>query len=209
MAYQNVGAAWSAVTLPDGERFEIRKGDHIPGDGEETKERTEASSKARFEFGQAYIISYRLEIAPGPRNTAPWMTLTQIQSTFDPGEEGHSPPFGIYMVRERMQVSIRHSIEAITPPDGFTALMLHGDKEDIRRGHDYRMEIRVRFDRGGSGALRVRRDGVLLTQYDGLFGFNDQRGPYLKVGVYRASAPENYAVTIRDLRVTPVASIDG
>ncbi|MGE4324402.1 MAG: heparin lyase I family protein [Sphingobium sp.] len=208
MEYQNIGAQWSVSSNGETLRFEVRRGDHLPGDGEETKERSEAYSKARLEFGQAYDISYRLEIAPGPRNTAAWMALTQIQSTFDPGEAGHSPPFGIYLKGERMQVLARHSPEPVTPPDGFVTIPLHDDRSDVKRGHDYRMRIRVRFDQGGTGSLRLWRDGVALARHDGPFGFNDRKGPYLKIGVYRASAPESFAVTIRDLRVRPVASVD-
>jgi len=211
LSFQNVNAAWSATPIENGYRFEVRQADQMPGDlaEGERKERSEAYDRMKLAFGQAYDISFTLEIEPGERNTAKWMTLAQLQSTFDPGEQGHSPPFGLYMDGERMTVAIRHSPLEITPPGGFDYLPLYKDREDILRGHPYRMKIRVRFDQGGTGALKLWRDGQLLAEHEGPFGFNDQKGPYFKIGVYRASAPESYAITVRDLAVEQVASVDG
>lgn len=209
LSFQNVDAAWSATPVERGYRFEVRQGDQLPGDrGAESKERSEAYDRMKLVFGQTYEIGFSLEIAPGAANSAKWMTLAQIQSTFDPGEQGHSPPFGLYMEGEKMVIAARSSPVEITPLDGFLYLPLYKDREDIRRGHPYRMKIRVRFDRGGTGAVRVWRDDRLIAAHDGPFGFNDRQGPYFKIGVYRASAPESYAMTVRDLALRPIASID-
>ena len=53
-------------------------------------------------------------IEPGAKNTADWMTLVQLQSTFDKGEAGHSPAFALEMVGDKMRIVTRDSAAAIS-----------------------------------------------------------------------------------------------
>ncbi|WP_336973124.1 heparin lyase I family protein [Sphingobium aromaticiconvertens] len=204
LVFQNGGAKWSVEAIPNGYRFEVRPGDQLAGDraqSAQVRERSEAYVRPIFEFGQTYLISFQLTIPPGARNAAEWMSLMQIQSTFDPGEQGHSPPFGLYMKGEKMDISARYSPEEITPPGAFKHIQLYRDDKDIERGHPFAMKIRVRFDHGGKGAIEIWRDGRQLVSYQGPFGFNDKRGPYLKFGIYRAGGSEVYTAEFRDLSI--------
>lgn len=202
LEFQNAGRAWSARSRDGINHYEVRGGDHLAGDGE-AKERSEAFSPIRMAAGQSYDIGFDVMIEPGPRNSAAWMTIAQLQSTFDKGEPGHSPPFALEMVGERMRVVIRTDPMRISVPNGFTFKKLYQDDADIVRGRWYAMRIRVTFDPFGAGVLKVWRDGRMLVDYHGPIGFDDERGPYFKQGVYRASAPEPFAVDFRGLTIAP------
>lgn len=206
--FQNVGAAWSARPVDHGYRFELRPGDEMEGDKPAPKERSEIAVSPSLELGKPYLIQFGLEIEPGQRNDAEWMTLLQLQSNFDIGEQGHSPPFAIAMKGEKMEIGARYSYKKISDPWDFTHVPLFRDGADIQRGHVYRMRILTEFNAGGSGTIRVWRDGRQIVDYHGGLGFNDDRGPYLKLGVYRASAHTTYAAVFRDISIRPVTAID-
>jgi Ca2+-binding RTX toxin-like protein len=200
---QSSGAAWS-YSIADGiTRFEVRGGDRWSGDGSAPKERSETYTGLRLVTGQTYEINFSMMVEPGATNTASWMTLIQLQSTFDAGE-GHSPPFAIEMVGDRMRVVSRHAPGQITGVEEFTFTNHFTDSQAITRGHWYDLTIQVRFDPLGNGHLTVIRDGVVLADYTGPLGFDDLAGVYLKQGVYRASASEAFAVDYKDTVITQI-----
>ncbi len=199
---QNASHAWSMTDLGDVTRFEVRSGDQWAQDGTTPKERSEVAASEKLAFGQTYKISFDLMIEAGARNTADWMTLFQVQSTFDAGEAGHSPGLALEMVGERMRFVTRHSSASISTDANTTYVRHYTDAADLERGHWYDFDIEVTIDPVGDGDLIVRRDGVLLFEYHGPLGFNDAVGPYLKQGVYRESSPEDFAVNYRDWTVS-------
>jgi hypothetical protein len=199
---QNAGLPWNYSVRGDLARFEVRPGDSMPGDGK-VKERSEIATSQKMKPGRPYDITFSLMIEPGPKNTAGWMTLAQIQSTPDPGEAGHSPPFAIEMVGERMRIITRDDPGAVAGRETTTYTDHYTDTQDIKRGHWYRFHIRAQFDSPGNGLLQVTRDGDMLVHYRGAMGFNDLVGPYWKEGVYRESSREPFAANYKGLKITP------
>jgi hypothetical protein len=200
---QNAGQPWNYAVKGASARFEVRPGDSLPGDGK-IKERSEIATSLRMKSGRPYEVAFSLMIEPGPPNTAGWMTLTQIQSTPDPGEPGHSPPFAIEMVGERMRVITRDDPNRVASRETTTYHAHYTDSRPIKRGHWYRMLIRVKFGPTGDGFLQVFRDGRQLVDYRGPLGFDDIIGPYWKEGVYRESAKEPFAANFRNLSIKPL-----
>lgn len=198
---QNVGAPWNYSVTGDQVRFEVRPGDSLPGDGK-IKERSEIATSQKMKRGQPYEITFRFMVEPGPRNTAKWMTLTQMQATPDPGEPGHSPPFAIEMVGERMRIITRTDPNLLASRETTIYTDHYTDSRDIERGRWYRMRILVKFDPSGDGFLQVFRDGDRLVDYRGALGFEDLVGPYWKEGVYRASSNESFAANFKGLEIT-------
>lgn len=199
---QNAGQPWNYAVNGASARFEVRPGDSLPGDGK-VKERSEIATSLRMKPGRPYEIAFSLMVEPGPLNTARWMTLTQIQSTPDPGEPGHSPPFAIEMVGERMRIITRDDPNRVASRETTTYRAHYTDGRPIERGRWYRMLIRVKFGPGGDGFLQVFRDGQQLVDYRGPLGFDDIVGPYWKEGVYREAAREPFAANFRNLSITP------
>jgi Ca2+-binding RTX toxin-like protein len=202
---QTAGREWSYKTVNGAQRFEVRSGDHWSGDGVAPKERAEAYvPDIKFTANETYNISFSMMIEPGARNTAAWMTLLQIQSTFDKGEVGHSPPFAIEMAGERMRIVTRADDKAISGASDGGYSRLYNDAQDIVRGQWYDFNIQIQFDPFGNGTLMVTRNGIVLVDYEGALGFNDLVGGYLKEGVYRGEAAETFAVQYKTVAISEV-----
>ncbi|WP_293883628.1 heparin lyase I family protein [Sphingomonas sp.] len=205
---QNSGNSWSLQSNGDVNRFEVRNGDHWTGDNGLPKERSEAYDPTKFIAGKTYEISFGLMIEPGAKNSASWMTLMQIQSTPDAGEQGHSPPFALEMVGEKMRIVTRDSAAANSTAADTHYINQYTDTANIQRGHYYDFKVSATFDAFGKGHLVVTRDGQQLVDYTGAFGFNDVVGGYLKEGIYRASgAAETIAVDYKNLKVSLIDTV--
>jgi|GEM_PF-1875731 len=204
---QTAGQAWSYSLTGGTTRFELRSGDHWSGDSGTDRERAEIAEVNTFVPGQGYHIEFDVMIEPGAANTAGWLTLAQIQSTLDPGEDGHSPPFAIELVGERMRIVTRASSAALSTTADTTYVSQYTDGADIVRGHTYHFSIDEKFDPFGQGYLKVWRDDAMLVNYKGALGFNDLTGGYWKEGVYRAASPETLAADYSGLSISPEASL--
>ncbi|TCS12423.1 heparin lyase I family protein [Caulobacter sp. BK020] len=201
---QNVGNGWNYRVADGVSRFEVRAGDNLAGDGL-TKERSEIASAAKMQAGQTYEISFSVMIEPGAKNTADWMTLVQLQSTFDPGEAGHSPAFALEMVGDKMRIVTRDSAAAISTEANTRYVRHYTDSADVVRGQWYDFKIQIKFDPFGQGHLVVLRDGVQLVDFHGALGFNDLVGAYFKEGVYRESSPETFAADFKGLSIKTIS----
>jgi hypothetical protein len=182
-------------------RFEVRGGDPSVYAASGTQ-RSEVSSGKSFDFNQTYTISYKFMIEPGARNTADWLVMGQTHASEDPGDYSGPPPFAVELVGEKMRIVGRYSKDAVTTAANTTFVNMYQDSADIQRGHWYDMKITMRFDPSGNGQLDVWRDGVQVVDYSGALGFNDQRGPYWKNGVYREDAPESIALHYKTIEIT-------
>ncbi|MBD2305467.1 heparin lyase I family protein [Chroococcidiopsis sp. FACHB-1243] len=60
----------------------------------------------------------------------------------------------------------------------------------------------VKWSSGSNGLLKVWQDGKLVVRRNGLNNYNDARGPYLKIGIYKGdwkNHPEKSTVSEREL----------
>jgi Ca2+-binding RTX toxin-like protein len=197
---QNSGKAYNYTATSNAMRFEVHSGDTWSSDGA-VKERSEVAMKEKLAFGKNYEITFSVMVEPGAKNTADWMTLMQIMSTFDAGE-GHSPQFALEMVGEKMRIVTRSSNgDAYTPGNDFLYTRQYTDTVDIVRGQWYDFKIDVKFNQDATGTLTVWRNNVKLVEYTGALGFNDAIGPYIKQGIYREASDESLAVNFKNLTV--------
>jgi hypothetical protein len=178
-----------------GHRFEVRHGDVAAGDPS-SKERAELASNEKLEVAVDYSLTFRFQVDPSSLNDAEWMTVVQIQSTFDPGEAGHSPPIAIEMVGHHMRTVVRYCTETIS--DNFTFVKVYEDTSDIEYGRWYNMRMDFRVDPLGAGSVKIWRNDVQVGSYNGALGFNDIVGPIIKQGIYRAAATTPFALRIND-----------
>jgi len=196
-AAQNASRSWSLSALDaDTLRFELRSGDHWPGDGTEV-ERSEISDQQDVTNSDSVHVSYQFMVENGAQNTAAWLVIGQFHQDSS-SAPGRSPPFEIDLSGEHMVVEVRYqdaSGEVVTK-DLFT------DPADIQRDHLYDMNISATFDPAGNGHLTVTRDGDQIAKYDGPFGYLDQSSVYWKQGIYRADASETMAVQYKNLSIT-------
>lgn len=190
---QNAKRPWSFGASNGIDRYEVRSGDVWAKD-EADRERSESASRVLLDGGRTYQLEYSIMIEPGTLNQAKWLGITQIQSTFDEGEAGHSPPFALELVGERFQVTSRYSMAQISGSSDIRTKVHYTASTDVTRGRWYKFQFIVRFDPFGDGHLVVIQDGQTLVDYKGAIGFNDLLGPYVKTGIYRAATSENMVI---------------
>jgi hypothetical protein len=56
--------------------------------------------------------------------------------------------------------------------------------------------INIKFSYGANGFLKVWKDGVLVTDDAGGNCFNDDKGPYLNMGIYSRCLDQDQTITI-------------
>jgi hypothetical protein len=203
---QNGGKPWSFGWVDGARRFEVRSGDRWKTDGDAPKERSETYFSQKMHTGKTYRVAFRFLVEQGPRNTASWLVLSQIQSTFVPGDRGHSPPVALEMKGERLRVMSRTSPLARPGQDDVVPTMHFSDTVDLVRGKWHPVEMVIRFDPAGAGVLKVRYDGQEIVDYAGPLGFNEPIGAYVKQGIYRGHAPEPLAVRFTEPAVSEITA---
>jgi Ca2+-binding RTX toxin-like protein len=194
---QNANTAWDYQTDGNTMRFELRSGDHWANDRSGV-ERSEIASYKKLDIGKTYTVSYKFMVEPGQPNSADWLVLGQLHSTEDSYDSGVSPPSGINLIGERMEIHVRWSTPARTDWSNVKTKSLYTDAQNIKRGHWYDIKMTVKFDPFGNGILDIWRDGDQLVNYRGPLGYNDKIGPYWKHGVYREASRESIAVNYSD-----------
>ncbi|MBM6596544.1 heparin lyase I family protein [Microvirga pudoricolor] len=202
---QSAGKDWSYAADGSTMRFELRPGDRWAKDSDGSVERSELASYKTLDYEQTYTISYKFMIEPGETNTSKWIVLGQLHATEDAGDDGVSPPYGLDLIGERMEIHARWSDQADTNWDNVNTLVAYKDEQDIERGHWYDMKVTLRLDPFGDGMLDVWRDGVQLVDYDGPLGYHDEVGPYWKHGAYRKASDETIAVNYKDFSLVEEA----
>ena len=125
---QNSSANWSFRQTGEVTRFEVHAGDRWHGDGTQPKERSEAYASGKLSLTQPNDVRFDMMIEQGPRITAQWLTLVQLQSTFDPGEAGHSPPFAIAILESGAIVAVNLSeTETVKPTSTDAVIKVEGN----------------------------------------------------------------------------------
>lgn len=198
---ENANKSWSiSAPEPDALRFEVRDRDVYWWDLQHgaTSERSEARSEKEIANGTALDISYKFNIEPGAVNNAYFMVLGQLHQDDYDGAQPWSPPFALALEGERMVLDVRYS-----GADGMPVTKrIFTDTADFKRGVDHDIDIKAVFDPSGSGRLVVSRDGVILADYSGPLGYDDQNGVYWKYGIYRHSnATDPIAVNYKEMAI--------
>jgi hypothetical protein len=188
--------AWSFGEAEDQMRFEVRSGDLRVGDPT-SKERSEIRDLNRFDFGHTYTADYSFMIEPGAVNTSKWLMISQIHQTEDLGEGSFSPIFDLALRGERLAIEVRSTTAKMTTSDP-TTKTIFVDDENIVRGQWYHVSLEVKVDPFGHGLVNAWLDDQQVAHYEGAVGYNDVKGPYWKMGVYRAEANETLAVNFKD-----------
>jgi hypothetical protein len=205
-APQSAEQPYSIGLRDDVLRFEAREGDRRRKASEADRpiERCEVMfPENSFAFGKTYQIKFALMFEPGPASTAKNDKFFQVHNVNDPGDGVLGPVFALQLERERMRIVVRWDEEKITKKR-VEDHWIFQDDSDIRRGHWYEFEIKLRFDPFGRGLATVHRDGVELVNYTGPLGYNDDSPPYPKIGIYRDTRPETQARRYRGLTITRV-----
>ncbi|MDA8793519.1 polysaccharide lyase, partial [Bacteriovoracaceae bacterium] len=103
----------------------------------------------------------------------------------DMGEESRPPNVSASVVNNKLAVKVRWDPNPFTPPDGSTIQKSEThDILNIDYGNWHTWSFFVHWSYTSSGVVQIWRDGVLIYERVGPNAYNDQLGPYSKIGIY-------------------------
>ena len=228
---KNAGESWSYSEPSAGiMRFEVRQDDYyddpnLPSaqdDEAQGKNRSEIGSFKSMQFGREFTVEFDFLLESGASNTADFLLLAQFHQTEDVDADGNvldaaaSPPLALQLRGDRLEIAARTDPDKVTTtsPDKLTmpgydtpeTSTMYLDTDPLPRDTWINIRFEVVFDHAGGGELRVYRDNVLIVDYTGPLGYNDDIGPYLQMGLYRGDTtgpiPETMAAQFQNLVVT-------
>lgn len=183
-------------------RFEWRRADADgtrPTLGSELKTAPLGNRKQITVEFDVYIADHLL-----PPNSGP-VVLMQLHSPpdFDLGEQWRQPVTSLYYQSGTLLYTWRASAETVTP--GKPKQWNYSNEGALKLGEPRRnawnhFRLEHRFDYAGdSGLVVVEVNGIRHEQTGTQIGYNDARGPYLKLGLYcPGSTPEPRLVSYVD-----------
>jgi len=118
-----------------------------------------------------------------------WIVFAQWHGSPDlsSGDMWRSPPLALEISTNKWIIDYRYDPNFITThnPSGHYA-WTGSMTEDKGKWTDW--VFHVRWDYSETGFLEVWKNGVQVADYHGPIGYNDVKGPYFKMGIYRGGA---------------------
>lgn len=190
-------------------RFDVRPGDRWLRDAQKkrAKERAELKSTVPVDFDIDYLVSYDMRVDT-PLPITGYIVAGQWHATEDPGDRPTSPPFSIEICRSDLVAKTRSIAQRSYTGSPVTVERFR--LRNIVAGRWYRIAYTIRFS-PTAGRLFLWIDDVQVYAGAIPIGFNDERGPYFKFGVYRPKASTRAVVRYRGVsigaldRPTPIA----
>lgn len=182
--------------------FDLRPKDIWSGDAgrADMAERVNLASTFKIPFDQSFYFAVNMSLR-GSVDTAftSFLTLWGLHQTLDPGDMDGSGPFGCRIRNGRFEFVTRHNDNPVssTPP-----VVTVQYSEPMRFGFEYETECRIKLSRTGQGEFDAWINGQQVVSYVGRVGFNDEIGPFFKLGLYRNGGyPFNVQMWVRDYEI--------
>lgn len=180
----------------DNLRFEVRQGDtaDIDTPGNAGTERSEIDHIGSLDQARIINISYLQMVQAGDRlDDGAIFAFGQLHHVGDAGDVSVTPPF---MMRPGERTTVRVSYYGGKPmianPPSLVTFAGASPSRNVWTAYRWRFKIDPTGLSGGF--LQVFRNGSLIVDYSGPFGFSNQKGPSPQFGVYRRSTAETVAV---------------
>lgn len=175
-------------------RFELRENERV-SDGY----RTEVRDPYFAPIGQTtwYFFSFFVP-EHFPMTSTSSCVFAQWHDQKDPGDLDRNPPIAIRLRGTgQLHITGRHHARKIQNGASNPEILLYEDT-NFRRGewNDILMEVKWSFKK--DGLVRIWRNGQLITNYNGPIGYNDDKGPYFKMGIYCRETPVQPLVSYHD-----------
>jgi hypothetical protein len=157
--------------------------------------RTEVSTGGQedVQYGQEYWYGFSIYL-PAPFNASTaYEIVAQWHGVNDPGEASLNPALALRTENNMWSLSNLSDDRQITVPDGQS---LHGtqyaSKQTYELGKyatnvwtDWVFRIKWAYNSSQNGSLTVWKNGVKVLDAAGPNCFNDAKGPYFKMGLYK------------------------
>ncbi len=171
-------------------RFELRAGDDT-GDGvrSELKEKYIAPLRREIWYSFSTFIPQDFPVVEQPT------VITQWKASEDAGEgpASRSPILAHRYVGGALVVQIRFSGTKIQKANDGTRKVLY-EQRDFPRGVWHDFVYRVRWSHRADGLVECWLDGRRIIDYAGPVGYNDDKGPYFKFGLYPHAGDKPFVI---------------
>ena len=163
-------------------RLELNLTDDIVAGSKRVELRTANEKKANVErwykFSTYFPQDYALDAIP--EIIAQW----HENPDFDLGEKWRSPPIALEIIKGKWQVRVLSASEKVNTNKTLSSNNSF-DIEDFKAGtwHDWIFHIHFSFEE--DGLIQVWHNGKLVVDHAGPNYYNDKKGPYFKIGLYK------------------------
>lgn len=175
-------------------RFELRPGDSWVGPSGSTTYRAElvpghypAKESVRFYSCNIFIPKG----FPSDENrlvVMQWWPQTKTEL----GEKGRSPSLALRYTEGKYSVTIRHSdLHVVTEPDAVPKKTVFTSKK-IEQGKWNQFTFETKWSFKSDGYVKVWLNQKQVADYQGPVGYDDERGPIFKFGMYRDDNHKTY-----------------
>lgn len=192
-------APWAISRDRNTYRFEVRQADRSDWDSKHNhiSNRAEISSNYRIPVGVKFEFGFSMQVASSGPITSRWMTLGQLRPPADANEKLLSIwGQNLFAPGNNFSIFVRATNKHGRPAK--KRIVLYQDENfDTSKVHKFRYEMMV--PQRGDGMLKAWIDEVQVVDYTGKIGYQSKTGGYLKLGIYRAPAPETVSATYRDV----------
>lgn len=194
---------WSLSVYPTQgySRFELRPGDVWENDARlhpDGRQRVSMRGQTFWPENTDVWFSYALRTSGLP---ATWTQLTSLRQDLESGETPGKPdPFSLIVRNGQLLIETRSDTRALTTSQvdqvaRYTMPMFEPNTWQ-------NIVVRVAFDPHGNGRLTFWLNGV--QRYDSgaiPIGYNDQRGPYFKYGLYRGGSDQTSVAEFANVEI--------
>lgn len=140
-----------------------------------------------FPLGEEFWLGFAIYLPEGWEPDPATDILLQFHGWPDSNEGWRNPPLALMTREDYWQVWSLYDSKANSGNPPRLEGSEHFNLGKFETGKWTKWVMRVRFSYGSDGLLEMWKDGEKVLSHKGGNAFNDERGPYLKIGNYKAS----------------------
>ena len=172
-------------------RFEVRQGDKIYNGSfrAEIKDKFNAPIGKDLWYGFSTYIPASFPTHDNRCVIAQWNGEpdTEVEENAD-----RSPPLAIRFIKGALRITLRHHSDKIMKENGKEIILY--EQKDFPRDKWNDFVLNINFTHSNKGFVKAWLNAKQIVNYSGPVGYNDDKGPYFKMGLYRNDVPETYVI---------------
>lgn len=175
-------------------RFELRQGEKWKNSyRSEYMELFNASYDKEYWYGISIYIPSSFPIHDNRNVIMQWHAQPDI------GEVSRSPVLSFKYINGNLLFDVRHSTKKIQERNDAQIIPI-GEIQSFEKGKWADFIINVKWSYDKAGFVNIFMNGRRIVHYIGPVGYNDDKGPYVKFGIYRKDVPYTYVIYFDEYR---------
>lgn len=183
-------------------RFEVRQGDKRFNSRKDVSYRAElyidkeVLMNVETWYGFSLFIPKDFPIEDNRLVIGQWWSLGEAKERW----AKRSPVLALRFVNGRFYITTRNSRERIMAGNSGKEAVIH-ENYNFPLGIWNDFIFQVKWSYKEDGFVNVWQNGKQIVKYSGGIGYNDDRGPIFKVGIYKDDSPSTYIVYFDEVRM--------